>query len=68
MDALVEAHDEEEVQPGSLGAGQSIIGVNNRDLTYLSGGCDKQHPAAGAWLRRTPFIVSESGIKTSTRH
>jgi len=62
LDALVEVHDEAEVEV-ALAAGASIIGVNNRDLGTL-----KVDPACA--LRLRPLIpkgvlsVAESGVKT----
>lgn len=63
LDALVEAHDEKEVE-AALAAGAQIIGVNNRDLKDFS--VDLQNS-----LRLRPLVpqdklfVSESGIKTA---
>ncbi len=66
MDALVEVHNEEELQR-ALDAGAAIIGVNNRDLhtfeTHLE---TTEHLAtllpSGA---NRPILVSESGIFTA---
>lgn len=63
MDALVEAHDEEEVAR-ALDAGAKIIGVNNRDLRTFQ--VDMNNSIR---LRRLAppdvVFVSESGIRTS---
>ena len=63
MDALVEAHDEEEAER-ALKSGARIIGVNNRDLKTFQ--VDMQN---GIRLRKLApenvVFVSESGIKTS---
>lgn len=62
LDALVEAHDEEEVQR-ALAAGAEIIGVNNRDLKTFTVDINNS-----ARLRRLVpkevLFVSESGIQT----
>lgn len=63
MDALVEAHDEEEVQR-ALQAGAEIIGVNNRDLRTF-----QVDMANSIRLRELApehvVFVSESGIRTA---
>lgn len=63
MDALVEAHDEAEVER-ALRAGAKIVGVNNRDLRTF-----QVDMANSIRLRnlapRDVIFVSESGIKTS---
>ncbi len=62
MDALVEAHDEEEVRRAAA-SGARIIGVNNRDLRTFQ--VDPQNS-----VRLRPLVpgetafVSESGIRT----
>jgi len=62
LDALVEVHDEAEIEV-ALGAGASIVGVNNRDLGTLA--VDPQRA-----LRLRPRIpggvvaVAESGVRT----
>ena len=63
MSALVEAHDEEEVEK-ALDAGARIIGVNNRDLRTFQVDLGNSRR-----LRRLVpseiLFVSESGIRTS---
>ena len=63
MDALVEAHDEEEVAR-ALKAGAKIVGVNNRDLRTF-----EVDMANSINLRKLApenvIFVSESGIRTS---
>lgn len=63
LDALVEAHDEREVER-ALAAGAKIVGVNNRDLKTF-----QVDMANSIRLRnlapREVIFVSESGIKTS---
>jgi indole-3-glycerol phosphate synthase len=62
MDALVEAHDENEVER-ALKSGARIIGVNNRDLRTFQVDCNNS-----IRLRRLApehvVFVSESGIRT----
>ena len=63
MNALVEAHDEKEVER-ALAAGAKIIGVNNRDLrtfTVDTGNSIRLRNLAP----KDKVFVSESGIKTS---
>ncbi len=61
LDALVEVHDERELER-AIGAGASIVGVNNRDLKTLAVDLDTS-------IRLAPLIpadvlkVAESGIK-----
>lgn len=63
MDALVEAHDEEEVER-ALKSGARIIGVNNRDLKTFQ--VDMQNSIRLRKLAPENVVfVSESGIKTS---
>ena len=65
MDALVEAHDEEEVER-ALGSGARVLGVNNRNLKDFT-------VDIGNSLRLRPLVpesipcVAESGIKTGTQ-
>lgn len=68
LDALVEVHDEVELER-ALDAGAAIIGINNRDLrtfkVSLQTSIDlitraKQHPAGA-----TKIFVAESGIHTN---
>ena len=63
MDALVEAHDEEEAER-ALKSGARIIGVNNRDLKTFQ--VDMQNSIRLRKLAPENVVfVSESGIKTS---
>lgn len=63
MDALVEAHDEEEAER-ALKSGARIIGVNNRDLKTFQ--VDMQNSIQLRKLAPENVVfVSESGIKTS---
>jgi len=62
MDALVEVHDEDEIEV-ALSSGAKIIGINNRNLKTM-------HVDISVTLRLRPLIpdgivvVSESGIKS----
>jgi indole-3-glycerol phosphate synthase len=65
MDALVEVHDERELER-ALAAGATIIGVNNRNLHTF----DVDLATTERLLKRLPttnrpILVSESGIQTS---
>lgn len=63
MSALVEAHDEREIEM-ALNAGARIIGVNNRDLKNFS--VDTGNSARLRELvPRDKIFVSESGIQTA---
>ena len=63
MDALVEAHDEEEAER-ALKSGARMIGVNNRDLKTFQ--VDMQNSIRLRKLAPENVVfVSESGIKTS---
>lgn len=63
MDALVEAHDEEEAER-ALKSGARIIGVNNRDLKTFQ--VDMQNSIRlRKFAPENVVFVSESGIKTS---
>lgn len=62
MDALVEAHDEEEVQT-ALRSGARIIGVNNRNLKDFT--VDVNNSTRYRKMVQPPILfVSESGIQT----
>lgn len=62
MDALVEAHDEAEVQM-ALRSGARIIGVNNRNLKDFT--VDVNNSTRYRQMVRPPVLfVSESGIQT----
>jgi indole-3-glycerol phosphate synthase len=63
LDALVEVHDEGELQQ-AIDAGASIIGVNNRNLRTLH---VDLHASEDLVARMPPGIVavSESGLKTA---
>lgn len=63
MDALVEAHDEEEVAR-ALASGAKIIGVNNRDLRTFQVDVRNSIRLRNLAPENVVF-VSESGIKTS---
>ncbi|MBA2390321.1 MAG: indole-3-glycerol phosphate synthase TrpC, partial [Geodermatophilaceae bacterium] len=62
MQALVEVHDEAEVEH-ALASGAAIVGVNNRDLRYF----DVHFETTGRLrplIPRDRILVSESGINT----
>lgn len=63
MDALVEAHDETEVQR-ALRCGAKIIGVNNRDLKTFTVDCSNSIRLRNLAPEDVVF-VSESGIQTA---
>ncbi len=63
MSALVEAHDEREIQ-SALNAGARIIGVNNRDLKNFN--VDTNNSARlRSLVPKDKIFVSESGIQTA---
>jgi indole-3-glycerol phosphate synthase len=63
MDALVEVHDESELQK-SLDAGATLIGVNNRDLRTFEVSLDVAINIARL-LPRDVIAVAESGIHSA---
>lgn len=63
MQALVEAHAEEEIDAALL-AGANLIGINNRDLASLHVSIDNSLRLAGR-LPDGVLKVSESGIETA---
>lgn len=64
LQALVEVHDEEELDR-ALAAGADIIGVNNRNLhTFVTSLETTQRIAARLPNQNRPILVSESGIFT----
>lgn len=62
MSALVEVHDEKELET-ALGAGARIIGVNNRDLKTFKTDIETTIRLA-PYVPRDRVLVSESGINT----
>ena len=62
LSALVEAHDEAEVEK-ALNAGARIVGVNNRDLRTFQVDLDNSRRLRALVPPEIPF-VSESGIRT----
>lgn len=63
MSALVEAHDEAEVEM-ALRAGARMIGVNNRNLKDFSVDTDNSRRLRGL-IPKEVLFVSESGIRTA---
>ena len=63
LSALVEAHDENEVQT-ALNAGARIIGVNNRNLKDFSVDTDNSRRLREL-IPRDVLFVSESGVSTA---
>jgi len=62
MDALVETHDEAEVDT-ALDVGADLIGINNRNLDTLEVSLEAPARLRGR-IPPGPVIVSESGIRT----
>jgi indole-3-glycerol phosphate synthase len=62
MDALVEVHDEHELER-ALEAGATLIGVNNRDLRSFEVSTERSLSLAPR-IPKDVVAVSESGIKT----
>ena len=60
LDALVEVHDEEQLEV-ALGAGARLVGVNNRDLRDFSVDLTRTERLRGRIPEGT-IVVSESGI------
>lgn len=61
LDALVEAHDEREVER-ALGAGADLIGVNQRDLTTFAVDHERALRVVAA-IPESVVAVAESGIR-----
>jgi indole-3-glycerol phosphate synthase len=65
MQALVEVHDEAELDR-ALAAGAQVIGVNNRNLrTFVTTLETTERVAARLPATNRPLLVSESGIATA---
>jgi indole-3-glycerol phosphate synthase len=62
LDALVEVHDETEAQV-ALGAGATLVGVNQRDLVTFEVDTDRA-ARVGASLPASVVRVAESGIRS----
>ncbi len=62
MDALVEVHDEQELDV-ALSAGADLIGINNRDLHTFEVSLETAQKLAPL-VPRDVVVVAESGIKT----
>jgi indole-3-glycerol phosphate synthase len=62
LDALVEVHDETELEV-ALGAGARIVGINNRDLRDFSVDVERTF-ALRELVPADVLVVSESGIST----
>ncbi|KKW08774.1 MAG: Indole-3-glycerol phosphate synthase [Candidatus Kaiserbacteria bacterium GW2011_GWA2_49_19] len=62
LDALVEVHDEKEIEK-ALRAGARIIGINNRDLKTFNTDISVTEKLM-AKIPKGTFVVSESGIGT----
>jgi len=62
MDALVETHDESEIDR-AIGLGASLIGVNNRDLRTFETSLDTFGRLAGR-VPKGATLIAESGIFT----
>lgn len=63
MDALIEVHDEAELER-ALESGATLVGVNNRDLRTFEVSLEVSLKLASK-LPKQVFAVSESGIRTS---
>jgi indole-3-glycerol phosphate synthase len=63
VDALVEVHDERELER-AVHAGAAMIGVNNRNLRTLEVDVDASHRLARA-MPRNVLSLTESGLRTA---
>jgi indole-3-glycerol phosphate synthase len=63
LDALIEVHDEPELET-AIGAGADVIGVNNRNLRTLELSVDASFRLA-ALMPGDVIAVAESGLKTA---
>lgn len=61
MSALVEIHTERELEH-ALGAGASLIGINNRDLKTFKTDLARTFELSGLIDKQNVIVVSESGI------
>jgi indole-3-glycerol phosphate synthase len=63
LDALVEVHDERELE-AALEAGALLIGVNNRDLRTLQVDLDVSRRLAPLGVKGGALLISESGLRS----
>jgi len=63
LDALVEVHDEKDVE-SAISAGADVIGINNRDLKTLETNIEVTEKLAKLIPAEIP-IIAESGIETA---
>jgi len=61
LDVLVEVHSEAELR-WALGAGATLVGINNRDLSTFTVALETTERLAGL-VPRGVFLVAESGIR-----
>ena len=62
LEALVEVHDEQDIEK-ALGAGAKVIGINNRDLETFTTDISVTEKLM-AKIPKGIFVISESGIAT----
>ncbi|SFM84621.1 indole-3-glycerol phosphate synthase TrpC [Thermodesulforhabdus norvegica] len=63
VDALVETHDEEEIER-AVNSGAYVVGINNRDLKTFEVSVETTVRLAGLVDKKRHLVVCESGIKS----